>query len=379
MNAAEWSALRGLDAVATGCCARRPTRPRADQRVPPRRGRLIAAASRVARGWRPGRPTARRARSSSRTSSSVARARGRPVSARPTNLMQPEVAGRELVVAALAVERERSRPSTLRCPGSPAAVARRARARGRAGRRGRAATSRAALRRAMARPAARSRLSSSAGAVPARRSGRWAGRAGRCAGSGARGGRRSAAGSTNARVVSMSCSVIAQASASNGSGRRRARSHGARRTTGADERVGAEALVERPQVVVDAEREAHPRDRLLGVSAVSAHAPSTTASAAGWAARTIDGLAVDVQEALEHAAAPAQDAVGPAAGEAKDPWRADVPADLDHCCVRTLRGRWDGCRGRCRSLRVCRAPLATGSCQGGEGGGNPLRRPPLDR
>ena len=92
----------------------------------------------------------------------------------------------------------------------------------------------------------------------------------------------------------MSCSQIAQASASNGSGRRadaqvRARAHRA-----ADQRVVAEALAERAQVVVDAEREAHPRDRLLEAASrprrpASQARRSTTRSRAGCAARTTTG------------------------------------------------------------------------------------------
>ena len=68
----------------------------------------------------------------------------------------------------------------------------------------------------------------------------------------------------SARSASMSCSQIAHASASNGSGRRMTRRCGRARTERPDERIGAEAVVERAQVVVDAEREAHALQRLLG-------------------------------------------------------------------------------------------------------------------
>ena len=80
---------------------------------------------------------------------------------------------------------------------------------------------------------------------------------------GARAGTRSGAGSPPPRSNTISCSTIAQARALNGSGwRRTAGALGAQR--GPDQRVVAEALVERAQVVVDAEGEAHARDRRLG-------------------------------------------------------------------------------------------------------------------
>ena len=84
-----------------------------------------------------------------------------------------------------------------------------------------------------------------------------------------------------ARVASISCSVTAQASASHAHGRRLGRCHGSMVDRLADQRVAAEGARELGQVVVDAEREAHPLDRKLerrgrrrgfGVSARRAHA-----------------------------------------------------------------------------------------------------------
>ena len=66
----------------------------------------------------------------------------------------------------------------------------------------------------------------------------------------------------SARGMSISCSVIDHISVSHGSGLRRTRSHGSRADRAADQRVVAEALVERQQVVVDPDGEAHPRDAL---------------------------------------------------------------------------------------------------------------------
>ena len=93
------------------------------------------------------------------------------------------------------------------------------------------ATSRAARRSATARPAERSKLCSSAGAVPARRAA--SGRSRRPVAGQARPRRKTIRRwIATARGKSMSCSVIAHASASNGSGRRMIRSHGRRRTDG---------------------------------------------------------------------------------------------------------------------------------------------------
>ena len=90
--------------------------------------------------------------------------------------------------------------------------------------------------------------------------------------------------------------------------------------------------MELAQVVVDGEREAHPRDRRLGVRAIARARPRTGRCAAPvCATRTVTGTPVDVQQPLEHAAAAAQHAVAPAAGrQAKRPARDDLDAKLDH-------------------------------------------------
>ena len=88
----------------------------------------------------------------------------------------------------------------------------------------------------------------------------------------------------------MSCSVIAHASASNGSGRRIGRSHGVARTTGPMSGSWRKRSWNGRQVVVDAEREAHPRERLLAdVGAARPRAPITTRETDGCAARTKTG------------------------------------------------------------------------------------------
>ena len=93
----------------------------------------------------------------------------------------------------------------------------------------------------------------------------------------------------------MSCSQIAHASASNGSGRRRTRRYGRARTERPDERVVAEAVVEGAQVVVDAEREAHPRrSASSATSRWSAPGAEHDAVARGLADADDRGRALDV-------------------------------------------------------------------------------------
>ena len=215
---------------------------------------------------RPVPPTPRRGR---RTRAPAARRRGpadrRRLSSRPTSFSEPEVerpaAGRGGPGrAARASPRSRSR-----CRGSRAASASCARGRGCAGPPVRTPPR---ARRARARPRAapaRSKDWSNAGAVAASTAG--AGRSRRAAVDcrPVRPQRRPSAATTRrsiaaARSNSISCSQIAQASASNGSGRRSTRSHGRRRTERPDQRVAQEAPAKRAQVVVDAERESHPRD-----------------------------------------------------------------------------------------------------------------------
>ncbi len=74
-------------------------------------------------------------------------------------------------------------------------------------------------------------------------------------------GRRCGAGSRAARPLSISCLTTAQASASQGQGRRRGRRWGRRRSSGPSSGSRRKRAVELAEVVVDAEREAHPLDR----------------------------------------------------------------------------------------------------------------------
>ena len=128
-----------------------------------------------------------------------------------------------------------------------------------------------------------------------------------------------------ARSNSMSCSQIAHASASNGSGRRITRRYGRARTERPITRIGAEAVVEGAQVVVDAEREAHAPHSLLGhVGAVGA-GHEHHAITRGLADADDRGRPLDVQQPLEAAvAAAAHDAVGAARG-AGDRATPDAP------------------------------------------------------
>ena len=102
-----------------------------------------------------------------------------------------------------------------------------------------------------------------------------------------------------ARGMSISCSVIDHISVSHGSGLRRTRSHGRGADRAADHRVVAEARVERPQVVVDPGREAHPRDALTRRGLGRARAAKTVPDD-----RDHDRLAADVQQPDEPVPAP---------------------------------------------------------------------------
>jgi len=68
----------------------------------------------------------------------------------------------------------------------------------------------------------------------------------------------------------------------------------------ADQRVRAEPLVERAQVVVEPEREAHPGDALLGLGAARRPGPEQHLVAGGLGDADDNRHAVDVHEALEH-------------------------------------------------------------------------------
>ena len=132
-----------------------------------------------------------------------------------------------------------------------------------------------------------------------------------------------------ARSSSISCSVIAPSSASHANGRRRMRTAGFARTACADERVVAEAVVERPQVVVHAEREAHAGDplrgRRLGLRAGAEDHPLGR----GLDDRHVDALAARVQQPLQRGAAAAQQAVHRRGAEPERPRRPDLDAQLD--------------------------------------------------
>src|SRR5204863_14159 len=83
----------------------------------------------------------------------------------------------------------------------------------------------------------------------------------------------------------------------------------------ADQRVPAEALVERPQVVVQREREAHPVHRLPGRSSVGGVGLDDHPLALGLAHPDDHRPAVDVQQAPQPAVAAAQQPVAAARHE----------------------------------------------------------------
>jgi len=98
----------------------------------------------------------------------------------------------------------------------------------------------------------------------------------------------------------------------------------------ADERVAGEAGVELAQVVVDAEGEAQAPQRLVGRRARRRPGAEDHPVGGGLGGARDDALAADVEHALEDGPAAAQHAVAPAAGQAEGPGRADLGADLDH-------------------------------------------------
>ena len=134
-------------------------------------------------------------------------------------------------------------------------------------------------RRAAQRQRARGRrgrsLPARAGASAAIARRRRACRAARSAGSGGRARATSRRWISSARSNSISCSVIAHASASHGAGAAVDAQVRVARAPPADHRVAGEALVERPQVVVDAGGEAHPLDRRLGRRPARPRGPRT--------------------------------------------------------------------------------------------------------
>ena len=93
-----------------------------------------------------------------------------------------------------------------------------------------------------------------------------------------------------ARSYSISCSQIAHASASKGSGRRVTRSHGRVRSERPISGSRAKRAAEGAQISSTPERESHPRDaRSAAARGVARARPNSTLSAAGCATRTSTG------------------------------------------------------------------------------------------
>ena len=98
-----------------------------------------------------------------------------------------------------------------------------------------------------------------------------------------------------------------------------------------DERIGAEAVVEGAQVVIDAQREAHALQGLRGHVRTVGPGHEHDAVARGLADADDRGDALDVQQALEAAVAPAaHDPVAPRPRQAIGPHRTHLSPDLDH-------------------------------------------------
>ncbi len=237
------------------------------------------------------------------------------------------------------------------------------------------ATSRAARRSAIARPADRSRLCSSAGAVPARRSG--VGRSRRPVSAQRRPRRATIRRWMTTRAVELD-ELLADRP-----GQRLERVGTARRAQPraapqrrADQRVEPEALVERAQVVVDAEREAHPRDRLLGHAGVLG--PGAEHDRVGARLRDSDDGAACPRRA-GGARAPGRGGAGspsrPTPGRRKT--HAGRTSRRTSTIAATLRRRPDGgapacphVAGRCRdSVRGAGPALGVSAACGGTAGG----------
>jgi hypothetical protein len=98
-----------------------------------------------------------------------------------------------------------------------------------------------------------------------------------------------------------------------------------------DERIRAEAVIERAQVVVDAQREAHALQGLLGHVGAVGSGHQHHAVARGLADADDRGHPLDVQQPLQAAVGPsAHDAVAPRPRQAKRPHRTHLSPHLDH-------------------------------------------------
>ena len=119
----------------------------------------------------------------------------------------------------------------------------------------------------------------------------------------------------------------------------RARAHGS-----PDEVIRAEAVVEGAQVVVDAQREAHALQGLLGDVGAVGSGHQHHAVTRRLADADDRGHALDVEQSLEAAVAPAaHDAVPSRTRQAKGPRRTHLSPHLDHRGP-TLRLASDGRR-----------------------------------
>ena len=120
------------------------------------------------------------------------------------------------------------------------------------------------------------------------------------------------------------------------------RRYGRARTDGPMSRRGSGRR--RAQVVVDAQREAHPRRASSATSGLSAPGHQHHAVARRLADADDRGHPLDVQQPLEAAfAPPAHDAVAPRMRQAKGPRRTHLSPHLDHRGP-TLRLASDGRR-----------------------------------
>ena len=150
---------------------------------------------------------------------------------------------------------------------------------------------------------------------------------------------------------------------------RRVRAHRA-----PDQRVVAERVVERPQVVVDAGGEAHPRDPLGAAASVPRGRRTAPGRGAGCTMPDVDPLAAEVQQPLQRGAAPARQPVGRPAAEPERPRRLDLDADLDRAPGHALNpgaagGRRPGTSSTPRSRPARSWPCGACAAARGAGGG----------
>ena len=115
-----------------------------------------------------------------------------------------------------------------------------------------------------------------------------------------------------------------------------------------DQRIESKSLIERPQVLVDPERESHPLDPPFGGVAVLGLGPEQDPISRQLGDPDRDRLSAGVQEAVQDTVAgPRESVEADAPGEPERPPRPDLDPDLDPAAGRQSPGfaiRWTSTR-----------------------------------